>query len=145
MRAPNKWPAMIAYGAHPARWVRLRVRPRRPPKGRRSAGHDINRGDQAGSTDYRELTMKRSAVRKAIRAAALSLLLMTATGVAGLEMIGTGSAMAAQQDAPGGDAQGSQGSGTQQPGTTNPNSPGGSNQGGQTGGLPVIGSLPLLG
>jgi hypothetical protein len=89
--------------------------------------------------------MKRSAVRKAIRAAALSLLLMTATGVAGLEMIGTGSAMAAQADAPSGDAQGAQGSGTNQPGATNPNSPGGSNQGGQTGGLPVIGSLPLLG
>jgi hypothetical protein len=88
--------------------------------------------------------MKRSAVRKAIRAAALSLLLMTATGVAGLEMIGTGSPMAAQQDAPGGDAQGSQGSGTDQPGTTNPNSPGGSNQGGPTGGLLPSG-LPLLG
>ena len=86
--------------------------------------------------------MKRSAVRKAIRAAALSLLLMTATGVAGLEMIGTGSAMAAQQDAPGGDAQGSQGSGTDQPGATNPNSPGGSNQGGgPTSGLPLVGSL----
>jgi hypothetical protein len=57
--------------------------------------------------------MKRSAVRKAIRAAALSLLLMTATGVAGLEMIGTGSAMAAQ-DTPGGDPA-AQGSGTDQP------------------------------
>ncbi|HZE02564.1 MAG TPA: hypothetical protein VE155_12450 [Pseudonocardiaceae bacterium] len=88
--------------------------------------------------------MKRSAVRKAIRAAALSLLVMTATGVAGLEMIGAGSTMAAQ-DAPGGDAQGSQGPGTEQPGATNPNSPGGSNQGGgPTGGLLPSG-LPLLG
>jgi hypothetical protein len=88
--------------------------------------------------------MKRSAVRKAIKAAALSLLLMTATGVAGLEMIGTGSPMAAQQDTPGGDSQGAQGSGTDQPGAANPSSPGGSNQGGETGGLLPSG-LPLLG
>ncbi|MDT7715466.1 MAG: hypothetical protein QOH09_1458 [Pseudonocardiales bacterium] len=70
--------------------------------------------------------MKRSAVRKAIRAAALSLLLMTATGVAGLEMIGTGSAMAAQ-DTPGGDPA-AQGSGTDQPGASKPDP-------GPTGGL----------
>jgi hypothetical protein len=90
--------------------------------------------------------MKRSAVRKAIKAAALSLLLMTASGVAGLEMIGTGSAMAAQ-DAPGGDAQGAQGTGTAQPGAaTDPNSPGASKPGqgpadGVISGLPVVGGI----
>jgi len=96
--------------------------------------------------------MKRSAVRKAIRAAALSLLLMTATGVAGLEMIGTGSAMAAQQDAPGGDAQGAQGTGTEQPGAaTDPSSPPAASKPnpGPTDGIVPAGvvpsGLPLLG
>ncbi len=93
--------------------------------------------------------MKRSAVRKAIRAAALSLLLMTASGVAGLEMIGTGSAMAAQQDAPGGDAQGT---GTEQPGAaTDPSSPPAASKPnpGPTDGIVPAGvvpsGLPLLG
>jgi hypothetical protein len=86
-------------------------------------------------------------VRKAIRAAALAALVMTASGVAGLEMIGTGSAMAAQQDAPGGDAQGAPGSGTEQPGAaTDPNSPGASKPGqgpadGLIGGLPAVGGI----
>ncbi len=85
--------------------------------------------------------MKRSAVRKVIRAAALSLLLMTATGVAGLEMVGSGAAMA--QDAPGSDP--AQGSGSDQPAAgTNPSSPPASNPGGPTGGL-VPSGLPLLG
>ncbi len=96
--------------------------------------------------------MKRSAVRKAIRAAALSLLLMTASGVAGLEMIGTGSAMAAQQDAPGGGAQGAQGTGTEQPGAaTDPSSPPAASKPnpGPTDGIVPAGvvpsGLPLLG
>ena len=93
--------------------------------------------------------MKRSAVRKAIRAAALSLLLMTASGVAGLEMIGTGSAMAAQQDAPGGAAQGA---GTEQPGAaSDPSSPPAASKPnpGPTDGIVPAGvvpsGLPLLG
>ncbi|MDQ2789839.1 MAG: hypothetical protein M3Y73_09065, partial [Actinomycetota bacterium] len=45
--------------------------------------------------------MERSTVRKVIRAASLSLLLATATGVAGLEIVGASPAMA-QQDTPGG-------------------------------------------
>lgn len=44
--------------------------------------------------------MERDTVRKVIRAASLSLLLATATGVAGLEIVGASPAMA-QQDGPG--------------------------------------------
>ena len=95
--------------------------------------------------------MKRSAVRKVIRAAALSLLLVTASGVAGLEMIGAGPAMAAQQDSPGGDAQGT-GTGSEQPDpAANQNPPAASNPSnpdpGGTGGLVPQGLVPggLLG
>ncbi|MGH3784862.1 MAG: hypothetical protein ACRDRO_30685 [Pseudonocardiaceae bacterium] len=46
--------------------------------------------------------MERDTVRKVIRAASLSLLLVTATGVAGLEMFATSPAMA-QPNGPGND------------------------------------------
>jgi hypothetical protein len=85
--------------------------------------------------------MERSTMRKVIRAASLSLLLATATGVASVEMIGASAVMA---DADGAGSNPAQGSDPAQPANpanpsnpSNPSNPGG----GLLGGAPVVGGL----
>jgi hypothetical protein len=79
--------------------------------------------------------MERSTMRKVIRAASLSLLLATATGVASVEMIGASAVMADGEQGP---AQ--QGPAQDQP-QPQPTKPDPSKQGG----LPVIGNLGGIG
>lgn len=88
--------------------------------------------------------MERSVTRKVIRAAALSLLLVTATGVAGVEMFATSPAMAQTDDPGSSPALGSDpvdpSSSPAAPTTSNPGPtdgivPGGGGGGGLPGGL----------
>ncbi len=83
--------------------------------------------------------MERSTIRKVIRAASLSLLLATATGVAGVEMVGASPAMAEPGGQGSNPVQGDQTDPQTSPTSTSAPAPGG------VGGLPGVGGVGGLG